>query len=170
MGKRSLLGLTVWLLLGGLLSGGALGVSAGSAQARTSCSADIVNLRGPWGQAEFAVSVVDTPETRARGLMFVESMPRFSGMLFVYETPRSVSFWMRNTLIPLDMIFADSSGTVRKVHVNAIPGDLTSIPGGSDIQYVLEINGGLSKTLGISPGSELRHPAIDAAQAAWPCD
>lgn len=90
-------------------------------------------------------------------------------MLFVYERPQFVSFWMRNTLIPLDMIFMDETGSVRRVHENAVPLDERSIPGGPDIQYVLEINGGLARQLGVGVGSVLRHPSI-GANAAWPCE
>ena len=72
-----------------------------------------------------------------QGLMFRESMPMSAGMLFVYEEPRRASFWMKNTLISLDMIFADATGTVRRVHEGAVPGDLTPIPGGADILFVL---------------------------------
>jgi uncharacterized membrane protein (UPF0127 family) len=75
---------------------------------------------------------------------------------------------MKNTLIPLDMIFADVTGRVTRVHSNATPGDTTPIDGGDDVAFVLEINGGLAARLGIGPGAELRHPAVGAA-AAWPC-
>ncbi len=88
-------------------------------------------------------------------------------MLFVYDRERPVSFWMKNTLIPLDMIFADAEGRVVAIHENAIPHDETPIPSGAPSQYVLEINGGLASTLGIEVGSEMQHPAIEAA--AWPC-
>jgi uncharacterized protein len=67
------------------------------------------------------------------------------------------------------MIFADVTGTVTRVHANAIPGDTTPIDGGDGVAFVLEINGGLAAKLGIAPGTELRHPAIGEA-AAWPCD
>lgn len=90
-------------------------------------------------------------------------------MLFVYDRPQRVSFWMRNTLIPLDMIFMDEAGRVTRVHENAIPLDETGIPGGDEVQYVLEINGGLASRLGIDVGSELRHPII-GDDAAWPCE
>jgi uncharacterized membrane protein (UPF0127 family) len=102
--------------------------------------------------------------------MFRDGLPRFSGMLFVYETPQPVAFWMENTLIPLDMLFFDSSGTLTRVHPNARPLDRTPIPGGDGVRFVLEINGGLAAELGIEPGAELRHPAIDQTQAAWPCE
>ncbi|MFP4328188.1 MAG: DUF192 domain-containing protein [Paracoccaceae bacterium] len=137
--------------------------------AAASCREDVVELRGDWGEARFEVEIADTAPARAQGLMFRESMAREAGMLFVYPRPQRVSFWMKNTRIPLDMIFVDETGTVRRVHVNAIPGDLTPIPGGDGIRAVLEINGGLSETMGISAGTQLRHPAFDAGLAAWPC-
>lgn len=133
------------------------------------CAPDRVDVRGDWGRAAFTVEVAQTADQRAQGLMHRESMPKSSGMLFVYEYPQRVAFWMRNTLIPLDMIFADSRGVVQKVHSNAIPGDETSIPGGGNIQYVLEINGGMASLFGIDVGSELRHPKIVEKSAAWPC-
>jgi len=102
--------------------------------------------------------------------MFRAQMDPFAGMLFVYEAPSRVSFWMKNTLIPLDMLFADQTGLVQRVHANAVPGDLTPIPGGQDIQYVLEVNAGTAATLGLTAGSVIRHPSIVQAQAAWPCE
>ena len=99
-----------------------------------------------------------------------EEMALSAGMLFVYDSPQRVSFWMENTLIPLDMLFLDATGTVTRVHENAVPLDRTPIPGGTDIQYVLEINGGLARQIGISEGDVLRHPDVDQDLAAWPCE
>lgn len=124
------------------------------------CADDKVTIKGDWGQATFTVSVADDAGERAQGLMFVEAMPTLSGMLFVYERPQPVSFWMKNTLIPLDMLFAQADGTIARVHENAVPGDLTPIPGGDDIQFVLEINGGLSARLGIGEGDLMQHPSL----------
>ncbi len=76
-------------------------------------------------------------------------MAKSAGMLFLYEQPQRAVFWMKNTLIPLDMIFADATGVVRHVHANAIPHDETGIDGGADILAILEINGGLAARLGI---------------------
>jgi hypothetical protein len=140
---------------------------AGAAEAE--CREDRVDLRGPGGQARFTVDVAGTAEERARGLKFRDSLPRSAGMLFVYPEPQPVSFWMKNTLIPLDMIFADASGVVTRVHAMAVPQDTTSISGGPGVKVVLEINGGLAARLGIAPGSVLRHPSLDPATAAWPC-
>ena len=134
------------------------------------CVAERVDLRWPDGRESFAIELADAPEERSRGLMFRPQMDPASGMLFVYESPRRAQFWMKNTLIPLDMIFADATGRVTKVHANAIPGDLTPIDGGPGVVFVLEINGGLAARIGITPGAEMRHPAIAADIAAWPCD
>ena len=139
------------------------------AAASALCSDDRVEIRGDFGTARFRVSVADTPQERAQGLMHVPEMPRMTGMLFVYERPQQVSFWMENTLIPLDMIFADETGVVRRIHENAVPLDRTPIPGGDGIQYVLEINGGMASELGLSEGDEMRHPAIAQNLAAWAC-
>ena len=138
--------------------------------AAAACAPDAVELRGPAGTARFAVEVADDGAERARGLMFRESMPRSAGMLFVYDAPQRASFWMKNTLIPLDMIFADETGRVTRVHSNAVPHDTTPIDGGDGVRFVLEINGGLAARMGIAPGAELRHPAIPQATAVWPCD
>ncbi|WP_083499795.1 DUF192 domain-containing protein [Tropicibacter naphthalenivorans] len=131
------------------------------------CKADTLFIRGDFGLARFNVAVAETPEERNQGLMFVEQMPMSTGMLFVYPSQRPVAFWMKNTLIPLDMIFADQHGVVVDVHENAVPGDLTSIPSAEPAQYVLEVNGGLTRLLGISEGDQLNHQAI--TEAAWPC-
>ena len=128
-----------------------------------------MDLRGEWGVAGFNVEVADDPEERSLGLMHRTELPFSAGMLFVYEEPQRAVFWMKNTLIPLDMIFMEPTGVVTHIHENAKPRDLTGIEGGDNVQFVLEINGGLSRRLGISVGSELRHPKIGDA-AAWACD
>jgi len=125
-----------------------------------SCAEDRVTVFGDWGQARFTVTVADDPAERSRGLMFVDNMATLEGMLFVYDAPHRASFWMRNTLIPLDMIFVATDGEILKIHENAIPYDETPIDGGPNVQYVLEINGGLSKRLGLEAGDILQHPAI----------
>ena len=158
-----------WNDFGAALLGAALLLPAGSVLA-ADCAPDRLDLRQGETTLRFRVEVADDAAERSRGLMYREELPRFGGMLFVYDAPEPVAFWMKNTLIPLDMLFFDASGRLAAVHENAVPGDLTPIPGGDAIQYVLEINGGAARRLGIVPGAELRHPALDQAQAAWPCD
>jgi len=127
-----------------------------------------VQLRGDWGEARFKVEVADDNVERARGLMHRESLARNAGMLFVYERPHRAGFWMKDTLIPLDILFADSAGVVKRIVPMAEPLSEKLILGGNGIQYVLEINGGLAEAMGIAEGTELRHPAI-GPDAAWPC-
>jgi hypothetical protein len=145
-------------------------MAPGLAAAEAACADDRVDLRWSGGTEAFAIEIADTEAERAQGLMFREDLDPSSGMLFVYESPRRAMFWMKDTLIPLDMVFADATGTVTRVHANAVPEDLTPIDGGDGVMFVLEINGGLAARLGLAPGAVLRHPAIPAATAAWPCE
>jgi uncharacterized membrane protein (UPF0127 family) len=133
------------------------------------CAPGRAELRGPFGTAAFTVEVADDAAERAQGLMHRETLPASAGMLFLYERPAEVAFWMENTLIPLDMVFIDEAGRVVSVHEMAQPMDRTPIPSGSEVLAVLEINGGLAHAIGIAPGAELRHPAMPQDVAAWPC-
>ena len=146
-----------------------LALVAGPAGAE-SCAEEMLFMRGDWGQARFRIEIVDDDASRARGLMFRESIGASEGMLFVYPEPGQPAFWMKNTLIPLDMLFITPKGVVQYVHSNAIPGDLRPISGGQGVQYVLEIKGGMAALMGIDAGTELRHPRFDQAIAAWPCE
>jgi hypothetical protein len=140
-----------------------------AAQAFAACAPDAVELRWKGGQARFTVNVADSEAERARGLMFRDHMAASAGMLFVYDTPEHAYYWMKNTLIPLDMVFADATGRVTTVHSNAVPGDLTPIDGGEGVAYVLEINGGLAARMGIVPGAEMRAALMDQSMASWTC-
>lgn len=132
------------------------------------CADNVVRVVGDFGQANFTVDVADDNEERAQGLMFVESMPTLGGMLFVYDAPGRATFWMRNTLIPLDMLFIGADGVVTNIHENAIPGDETTIDGGEGVLAVLEINGGLSARLGITAGAKIQHPSF-GPDSVLPC-
>ncbi|WP_404807373.1 DUF192 domain-containing protein [Loktanella gaetbuli] len=134
-----------------------------------SCDPAVVTVLGDFGRARFAVDVADDDAERAQGLMNVAEMGTMEGMIFVYDAPQPASFWMRNTLIPLDMIFAAEDGTISHIHPQAVPLDETPIFGGDNIKYVLEINGGLAQRLGIDAGDVLQHPAIGPDPVA-PCD
>ena len=114
------------------------------------------------GDHSFTVEVVDTPETRAKGLMYRTELADDAGMLFDFKQEREVSFWMSNTLIPLDMLFVGADGVVKTIHANARPQDLTSIPSQVPVQFVLEIPGGRAATLGIQPGDTMEHDRVGA--------
>jgi uncharacterized membrane protein (UPF0127 family) len=146
----------------------AAGLFASAASA--DCPPDVVELRNLAGTVQrFHIELADEPGEQAQGLMFREKMATASGMLFVFPAPKHAAFWMKNTLIPLDMIFINAAGQVTKVHENAIPQDETVIDGGDAVRFVLEINGGLAKPMGIAPGAVMRHPLVGDA-AIWGCD
>ncbi|MEX0320229.1 MAG: DUF192 domain-containing protein [Ruegeria sp.] len=142
-------------------------ISAGAAYA--ACRGDVVDLRNDAAEIRFNIELAMTQQERSRGLMFREHLPQRSGMLFVFDPPQRVAFWMKNTLIPLDMIFVDRTGTVTHVHEGAIPGDETPIDGGDKVYAVLEINAGLSDRYAIVPGTVMRHEVFSEGPAAWPC-
>lgn len=104
--------------------------------------------------------MADTPEEQQLGLMNRPHLPSASGMLFVFDAPKEVQFWMKNTLIPLDMLFADEKGQITRIHENAIPQDLTGIDGGAGVKFVLEINGGLAGRMGVKTGDQFVHPLV----------
>ncbi len=163
MGSRNPSG---WLSAGLLVAS----VTGGAASADGSCASGQLDILAAGGVSRFSVEIADTGAERSKGLMFRSQMASMAGMLFVYDSPRPVSFWMKNTLIPLDMIFADASGTVTRVKAHAEPGNLTPVDGGAGVQYVVEVNAGMAGNLGIGPGAVLRHPAIARDIAAWPCN
>jgi len=116
------------------------------------------------GDYPFSVEVVDTPESRAQGLMFVEKLDDNAGMLFDFKQEQMTGFWMQNTLIPLDMIFIAPDGEVKTVHVNARPMDQTTISSQVPVQFVLEIPGGRSVEIGLKPGDRIAHPRMQSTQ------
>ncbi|WP_299558178.1 DUF192 domain-containing protein [uncultured Sulfitobacter sp.] len=132
---------------------------------------DRLTISGDFGTAAFNVDLAADDASRARGLMHVESMPASTGMLFLYDTPQPLSFWMRNTLIELDMLFLDEFGVISHIHHRAQPLDETPIsPGDLKLSGVLEINGGLARRLGVDVGDTVHHPAFAPADAAPVCD
>ena len=116
------------------------------------------------GDHTFNIEIVDTAESRAQGLMYRQELAPDAGMLFDFLDDREVSFWMRNTFIPLDMLFITGEGVVKNIHVNARPHDPTGIPSDGPVQFVLEIPGGRSVELGIEAGDTVTHPRITAAK------
>jgi hypothetical protein len=98
------------------------------------------------------VEVAATPESRARGLMWREELPAGQGMLFVFAEEEVQSFWMRNTLIPLDMLFIDSEGRIVGIVERAQPRTLTGRSVGVPGRYVLEVPGGWCQSKGIATG------------------
>jgi uncharacterized membrane protein (UPF0127 family) len=109
-------------------------------------------------EIKFDVDLALDDVQRARGLMFREKLGPYEGMLFDFYKEAPVSFWMKNTLIPLDMVFIAADGTIKSIHANAVPHSTETIPSQFPVRAVLEINGGSAKLLGIKPGDKVLHP------------
>lgn len=125
-------------------------------KAVSTSSLDIVTRSGQ--TYPFNIELALTQNEQMKGLMFRESMPEETGMLFYFggeEAERG--FWMKNTLIPLDLLFIRGDGTIHYIHKNAVPHDLTSIRSNGAVAAVLEINGGLTSKLGIKEGDIVKH-------------
>lgn len=115
-------------------------------------------------QHVFKVDIADTDTTRARGLMYRRQMAADAGMLFDYKFETETAFWMKNTLIPLDMIFIRANGTIANVAERAVPLDETSIPSNGAVRAVLEVNGGTASRLGIKAGDKVLNPIFGNAK------
>ena len=104
---------------------------------------------------QFRVELARTPQEQAKGLMFRTEMGPDEGMIFPFDPPRGASFWMRNTVIPLDLIFVAPDGRISNIAANAIPYDETPLTSIGEARAVLELNGGRAAQLGIKPGDRV---------------
>lgn len=115
-------------------------------------------------ELKFEIDLATNDAERSHGLMFRKSLGPYEGMLFDFYQEQPVSFWMKNTLIPLDMIFIAADGTIRHIHSNAVPLSTDAIPSKFPVRGVLEINGGSAKLLGLKPGDKVKHPTFGNAR------
>lgn len=116
-----------------------------------------LTIRSRSREHRFTVEVAGTPDQQERGLMFRKSLAGDRGMIFPYAPPQQVAFWMKNTLLPLDIVYIRADGTIARI-VNAEPMDLTPLPSGEPIVLVLEIRGGRAAELGIKEGDKVSWP------------
>ena len=110
------------------------------------------------------VYIASTAEQRRNGLMHIESMDTNEGMIFIYSQPAEISMWMKNTLIPLDMLFFDTSLRIQHIHRNAVPHSETTISSNGTVMGVIEINGGAAELFGILPGDSIILPSAAGAE------
>ncbi|MBV9045065.1 MAG: DUF192 domain-containing protein [Alphaproteobacteria bacterium] len=108
------------------------------------------------GPQTFNMEVAADDNAREYGLMHRTNLPRSAGMLFDFRSVQLVSFWMKDTPLPLDIIFVRPDGTIANIAANAVPYSTKPLYSAEPIRAVLEINGGLSKQLGIAPGDHVR--------------
>lgn len=104
---------------------------------------------------KFRAEISDTVKKRKNGLMFRKNLDDDKGMLFVFDAEAEISMWMKDTFIPLDMIFIKKDGTISKIFANATPKSEESIPSDSDVYAVLEVKAGMTKKLGIKQGDKV---------------
>lgn len=115
-----------------------------------------VELQGANGRRYiFSVDIAADSESQIRGLMFRTHMPRDQGMLFDFGVERPVSMWMKNTYIPLDMLFIQDDGTIRTIVENTYPESLTPISSDGPVRYVLELNAGSVNRTGVVVGDKM---------------
>ena len=116
-----------------------------------------LTIRAKNGVHQFSVDVAATPEQQEKGLMFVKTLAPDRGMIFPYDPPQDVAFWMKNTLIPLDIVYIRADGTIARI-VHGAPLSLEPLQAGEPIALVLEIGGGRAAALGIKEGDTVTWP------------
>ncbi len=119
-----------------------------------------IRSKQPAATHEFRIWVADTPQRQNQGLMFVRDLPPNEGMLFVHPQPRIASMWMKNTFIPLDMVWIDSRGRITAIHANTTPHSLDTVSAPMKVRAVLELRGGETARRGIRTGDVVYHPAF----------
>jgi len=148
--RRALLPLLVPLLTG------PPGLSVGAELAQFPTSE--LTIVSSTGRHQFKVEIAETQAQMTQGLMFRRSLAPDAGMLFDYKAPTVATMWMRNTLIPLDILFVDAQGRIINIHQRAVPQSLDLIAAAAPVRAVIELNGGTAARLSIEPGDRVVHP------------
>ena len=141
--------------LGGALSVLAVALIVGAANFAQAAELQILEIASKAGVHAFQVEMAITPEEKEHGLMFRRELPEGQGMLFDFQFDQNVAFWMKNTYIPLDMLFIRSDGRILRIAENTEPLSERNIPSGGPVRAVLEVIGGTAKKLGIAAGDRV---------------
>jgi uncharacterized membrane protein (UPF0127 family) len=116
------------------------------------------------GEHVINIEVTESQAEKAQGLMFRTHMADNAGMLFHYETPQEITMWMRNTYIPLDMVFIRGNGVVHRIEAHTVPMSEAIVASGGDVTACLELAGGAAARLGLRPGDRVEHAFFKAAR------
>ena len=127
---------------------------------------ETITLVTSTGERIIKIEVASTSEEKSLGLMFRTSLADDAGMLFPYAPPQEITMWMRNTYIPLDMVFIRADGTIHRIEARTEPLSERIIPSGGDVAGVLELAGGNAERLGLKPGDRVIHPHFKAKAKA----
>ena len=131
-------------------------LALGSAAVAARLPVEKVTIKTQRGPHVFTMEIAADPASRATGLMHRMHLPRDAGMLFDFGQPLMTAFWMKDTPLPLDMLFVRSDGTISTVAANAVPNSTAEIMSAEPVRAVIEINGGLARALGIAPGDRVK--------------
>jgi uncharacterized protein len=112
------------------------------------------------GPHSFNIEIAKTPSEKILGLMYRRSLPADAGMLFLYDRPQQVTFWMRNTYIPLDMVFIGADRRVQRIESHTEPFSLAAISSDGDVVSVLELNAGTADAIGLKVGDKVDYPVL----------
>lgn len=145
-------GLSLFLLVG-------CAATAAGAKPLPRATLSIDTAKGP---VRFDVEIAGDQSSQELGLMYRTHLKSNAGMLFDFHHPMMVKFWMKNTVLPLDLIFIRSNGTISTIHANAVPYSTAVIPSAEPVRAVLEINGGRARALGIVPGARVHERIFDS--------
>lgn len=132
--------------------------AAAGARAAEPFATSSLSLVTAKGRFRFTVEMALDAAQRAQGLQFRETLAAHAGMLFDYERPQPVTMWMKNTLVPLDMLFISADGRVVNIAADTVPKSLAPISSAGPVRAVLEVNAGTAARLGIEPGDRVIHP------------
>jgi len=157
--------LAVLLILTGTIAAQASGESPAHVVHYDQVRVDLVTAAG--ARVTIKTELAVTPEQLEQGLMFRRQLAPNSGMLFDFGAPRLVAMWMKNTLIPLDMLFIDSSGTIRYIEEQAPPHSLDPRGPALPVRAVMELPGGTARRLGLRPGDQVDYPIFQAAPVGF---
>lgn len=147
-------GRIVWLVV--------LLLTAGRVMAQGSAAFEhgALDIQSAGGKYHFAVELATKLDQQEQGLMFRRTLAPDAGMLFLYDGDHEIQMWMKNTLIPLDMIFIKADGTISHIAERAVPQSLAIIGSGGPARAVLELNGGTAARLGLKPGDRVLYPGL----------
>ncbi|MEZ5758967.1 MAG: DUF192 domain-containing protein [Emcibacteraceae bacterium] len=130
------------------------------AQAQSNFPRDTLSIKTADNVYNFDIELALDDNHRQYGLMYRDHLPEMSGMLFIYDRARNIAMWMKNTFIPLDIVFIDEAGKIINIAKSAKPKDLSQIPSKGPAKAALELNGGLTDKLGINVGDEILYPTF----------
>jgi uncharacterized membrane protein (UPF0127 family) len=125
---------------------------------------DTLKLVTSQGVREISVEVTESPQEKATGLMFRTALADNAGMLFSYDTPQEITMWMRNTYIPLDMVFIRADGRVQRIEAWTVPLSEDIVASHGDVTACLELAGGAAERLGLKVGDHVQYPLFAAGK------